>query len=131
MEVFDLKVYKFIIGIMAVVCLFVFGSGAYALWSDEQAIKTLIDKGRFNSENDERLNYDNKHRLLIEVWAAIEKLPTTNLSGIKEKLSEFVLEREYSPISKELNHISATSHSREEVISNLRCMASAYASMCG
>lgn len=83
------------------------------------------------AESDERPNYDNKHRLLIEVWAAIEKLPTTNLSGIKEKLSEFVLEREYSPISKELNHISATSHSREEIISNLRCMASAYASMCG
>ena len=129
--VLGLKVCRFVIGITAVVCLFAFGSGIYALWNDEEAMKTLINMGRFNFENGEPADYANKNRLLREVRAKIEQLEAMNMTDIKSKLREFMLDLQYCSISKELKHISETSHSRKDIIHNLRCMANAYASMCG
>lgn len=110
--------------------MFVFSSGVHAIMSDVHTMKTLIEMGRFNSKNGQSSDYDSKHRSLVEVWAEIEKFPKMGLSGIKEKLRKWS-EGMYFLISKELKHISETSHTREEIINNLRCMLNAYASMCG
>ena len=53
--VLGLKVFKFVVGMALAACLFVFSFGTHAIWSDAQAMKMLINKGRFNSENGEKL----------------------------------------------------------------------------